>query len=252
MIRSAVLTAAMLALLVPTVLQGASAPDNSSADSLAMDWSRVPEYRLVPGDELILNFGPPVELGGEPSRPQRVRPDGRISVFPVGDIVAAGRTVRELEGELVRLLAGELRRPRVTVEVTEVAGNQVHVLGRVERPGSYNAGPYLTVSQAIAAAGGLKDDASPNNLLVFHRDGARTAKVMRLRLGDAIRRGRLEADVPLGRFDIVYVPRSRIGDINVFVRQFFTDNLGALQFALIGWELFHLDLVYFIPGSGRP
>jgi polysaccharide export outer membrane protein len=249
-IRSA-LIAALLACVVSDAMAATAVPSPSNADSLAMDWSRVPEYRLVPGDEMILNFGLPVDVANEATRPQRIRPDGRISVFPVGDIVAAGRTVRELEGELVRLLAGELRRPRVTVEVTDVAGNEVHVLGRVERPGSYKAGPFLTVSQAIAAAGGFTDDASPNNLLIFHRDGARTAKVMRLRLGEAISRGRLEADLPLGRFDIVYVPRSRIGDINVFVKNFFANNLGALQFALLGWELFHLDQVYFIPGNNR-
>jgi polysaccharide export outer membrane protein len=247
--RSTALIAAMLILLVSGAAANSPVSSSSTADSLAMDWSRVPEYRLVPGDEMILNFGLPVDMTTDPARRQRIRPDGRISVFPVGDVVAAGRTVRELEAELVRLLAGELRRPRVTVEVTEVAGNEVHVLGRVQRPGSYKAGPFLTVSQAIAAAGGLTDDASPNNLLVFHRDGARTAKVVRLRLGDAISRGRLEADLPLGRFDIVYVPRSRIGDINVFVKNFFTNNFGALQFALIGWELFHLDQVYFIPGN---
>jgi protein involved in polysaccharide export with SLBB domain len=176
-----------------------------------------------------------------------VRPDGRISVFPVGDVVAAGRTVSELESELVKVLAGELRRPRVAVEIVQVAGNEVHVLGRVNTPGSYKAGPFMTVSQAIAAAGGLRDDASPNNILIFHRDGARTARVAGVRLGDALKHGHLEADVPIGRFDIVFVPRSRIGDINVFTRQFFAENIGALQFGLLGWELFHLDRVYPLP-----
>lgn len=251
MIRTAVLIAAML-MLAATAFAVAppQAPvENAMGDSLDMDWGRVPEYRIVPGDQLAFNFGPQgdVTVTSDLIRLQRVRPDGRISVFPIGDVVAAGRSVRELEDEVVRLLAGELRRPRVTIEVTEVAGNEVHILGRVEHPGSYKAGPYMTVSQAVAAAGGLKDDASPNNILVFHRDGARTAKVVGLRLGDALKHGKLEADLPLGRFDIVFVPRSRIGDINVFSKQFFADNLGPLQFGLLGWELFHLDRVYPIP-----
>ena len=249
MIRSAVLIVLMLAFGVSSYAAPGPTKYESDADSLAMDWSRVPEYRIVPGDELVLNFGPQPEVSNptEFLRSQRVRPDGRISVFPVGDVVAAGRTVSELEGELVKVLAGELRRPRVSIEVVQVAGNEVHVLGRVEHPGSYKAGPFITVTQAIAAAGGFKNDASPNNVLVFRRDGARTARVVGVRLGDALKHGRLEADVPLGRFDIVYVPRSRIGDINVFAQQFFTDNLGVLQFGLLGWELFHLDLVYPLP-----
>ena len=247
MIRSAVLLAALVSMLAPWLHAPARASDTGMSDSTAMDWSRVPEYRLVPGDELILNFGPLVEAGGiGPPRTQRIRPDGRFSVFPVGDVVAAGRTVPELESELVKLLGAELKRPRVTVEVVDVAGNEVHVLGRVEHPGSYKAGPFMTVSQALAKAGGFKDDAASNSVLVFHRDGARTARVMRLRLGDALKRGRLEADIPLGRFDIVYVPRSGIGNINQFTKKFFTDNMGLLQFGFLGWELFNLDRVFVV------
>lgn len=251
MIRSAIVIAATLILATPAAAQLQRLSEGAMAESTSMDWSRVPEYRMVPGDEITFNFGPQTEfstLTGDLLRRQKIRPDGRLSVFPIGDVVAAGRTVRELESELVRLLGAELKRPRVTIEVTEVAGNQVHVLGRVVSPGSYTAGAFLTVSQAVAAAGGFQDDASTNSVLVFHRDGARTVTVKRVRLGEALKRGRLEADLPLGRFDIVYIPRSTIGNINVFVKQFFTDNIGALQFAFIGWELFNLDKV-FVVGS---
>jgi polysaccharide export outer membrane protein len=218
------------------------------ADSTGMDWSLVPEYRLVPGDEVVFNFGPQIDnnTGVDLIRKQRIRPDGRVSVFPVGDVVAAGRTVRELEGEVVGLLGAELKRPRVTIEVSDIAGNEVHVLGRVESPGSFKAGPFLTVSQAVARAGGFKDDAATNSVLIFHRDGARTVRISRLRLGDALKHGRLDADVPLGRFDIVFVPRSTIGNINVFARQFFGDNLHIVTFALTGWELFNLDRVFVV------
>jgi polysaccharide export outer membrane protein len=248
--RSSLLLASLLVLSVPCASVTARAADDAMGDSTAMDWSRVPEYRLVPGDGIILNFGPQVEANPTTisARTQKIRPDGRISVFPVGDVVAAGRTVTELESELVKLLGAELKRPRVTIEVTEVAGNEVHILGRVERPGSIKAAPYMTVSQAIAGAGGFRDDAAKNSVLVFHRDGARTVRVLRLRLGDALKRGRLEADLPLGRFDIVYVPRSGIGNINIFAKQFFGDNLPMLQFGLLGWELFNLDRV-FVVGS---
>lgn len=238
----------VIAALALSCAAPARAADDAMADSSAMDWSRVPEYRLVPGDELVLVFGPQGDPSGstDPGRRQRIRPDGRISVFPVGDVVAAGRTVAELEAELVQMLGAELKRPRVTVEVTEVAGNEVHVLGRVESPGSFKAGPFMTASQAIARAGGFKDDAASNSVLIFHRDGGRTVRVMRLRLGDALKRGRLEADLPIGRFDIVYVPRSTIGNINVFTKLFFAENIQMLNFALTGWELFNLDRVFVV------
>lgn len=248
MSRSTVLCGILLFICALLVAAPANASRDPMADSSAMDWSRVPEYRLVPGDELILNFGPQSDgsINLDLTRKQRIRPDGRVSVFPIGDVVAAGRTVRELEAELVSMLGAELKRPRVTIEVSEVAGNQVHVLGRVANAGSYKADPFLTVSQAVARAGGFRDDAAPNSVLVFHRDGARTVRVTRVRLGDALKHGRLDADVPLGRFDIVFVPRSTIGNINLFVRQFLGENAAALNFALTGWELFNLDRVFVV------
>ena len=116
-------------------------------------------------------------------------------------------------------------------------------MGRVEKPGSYPAGPFVTVMQAITAAGGLKDDAARNSVLVFHRDGARTVSVTRVRLDRLLKGNDLE-DLPVSRFDIVYVPRSTIGNIDVFCRQFFGETAQVLSFSLLGWELFNLDRVF--------
>ena len=73
------------------------------------------------------------------------------------------------------------------VNVSEVSGNVVHVLGRVDKPGSYPAGPFVTVMQAVTAAGGLKDDAARNSVLLFHRDGAHTVSVSRVNLDELLR-----------------------------------------------------------------
>jgi polysaccharide export outer membrane protein len=217
-------------------------------DSVSMDWSRVPEYRIVPGDQLVLNFGPQEFGQMDRNKPLRVRPDGRISVFPIGDVVAAGRTPGELERALVDLLAAELRNPRVVVELEEVAGNQVHVLGEVRTPGSYAVTPFMTTLQAVAAAGGFSEYANRNNVIVFRRNGARTVLVTRLRLSDAMKFHEMGLDQPLSRFDIVYVPKSAIGNLNTFTRQFFAEQAMVLNTFLIGWELFNLDRVFFVPG----
>jgi polysaccharide biosynthesis/export protein PslD len=239
----------VLALAAPAL--AARAPEPVRGDSTGMDWSLVPEYRLVPGDLLRFNFGPRLDGATDFFREGRVRPDGRVSVYPVGDVVAAGRTPRELEGVLIDLLAVELRQPRVTIEVAEMAGNQVHILGRVKSPGSYPVSPFMTVTQAISVAGGFEDDAEGNSVMVFHRDGARTLRVTRIPLDQAIKRGTLAADVPLARFDIVYVPRSTIGNIDVFARQFFGEPSQILNFGIMGWELFNLEKVFVVGGSSN-
>ncbi|NOT34233.1 MAG: hypothetical protein HOP12_08705 [Candidatus Eisenbacteria bacterium] len=232
-----------LTLLLGAAPSWAVLPD-PPADTAGTDWSRAPEYRIVPGDILTLNFGPTELVYTDKTRLLRVRPDGRISVYPVGDVVAAGRSPRELEASLRDLLSAELKQPRVTVEVTELAGNLVHVLGRVKRAGSLPVTPFMTVLQAITGAGGFEDDAARNSILVMRRDGASTVRVARLKFDSAMRRGDFNADPMLSRFDIVYVPRSSIGNINIFVKQFFGEQAALLTTALTGWELFHIDRLY--------
>jgi len=217
----------------------------TSADSSGRDYSQVPEYRIVPGDELLLNFGPRYDnVNADFTREVTVRPDGRISVFPVGDVIAAGRTPMELQRALESLLAADLKEPRVVVDIKKIAGNQVHVFGQVVKPGSYPADAYLTLAQAVAGAGGFADGAQRDHVLVFHRDGARTVRVTQVALGRALKKGDLAADLGLSRFDIVYVPRNTLSNIDAFTRLLFGGNAQVLSGALMGWQLFNLDRVY--------
>jgi len=247
-IRTACACLLALGVLVPPARAARVAalpPGTQPPDSINADWSQVPEYRIVPSDLLNLNFGP---SEGAPSgfleREVTVRPDGRISVFPIGDVVAAGRTARELEAALVDLLSASFKAPRVVVEITKIAGNQVHVLGRVTKPGSYPADPFITVTQALAAAGGFSDDAARNSVLVFHRAGAREVSVAVLEVDRMFKRGSLALDLPLSRFDIVYVPRNTVGNVGQFVSQLFNPASQVLSASLVGWELFNLDRVF--------
>lgn len=240
--RFAVLLSCCLAL----ALAGGAAPARAFeivTDTLAMDWSRVPEYRIVPGDKLVLDMGPGPVGNANVRSDQVVRPDGRITVYPIGDVVAAGLTPMELQRAVTELLSADLRSPRVTVELAGTAASLIHVLGRVERAGPVPAGPFITVSQAIAAAGGFKDDAARNSVVVIHRDGARSVRVARVRM-DRVLKGEDLADLTLSRFDIVFVPRSSIGNMNLFLRQLFEPLAPIANTALTGWELFNLDRVF--------
>ena len=230
--------------LLPSPASGVEGPPSSPPEQI--DWQKVPEYRIVPGDELALNFGPRLADGADVVRVAVVRPDGRITVYPVGDIVVAGRTPAEVQAGLLKVLAAEYNLPRVTVEVTKMAQNQVHVLGRVRTPGSQPVGSFSTLLQAIAGAGGFEDDAARNSVLIMRRAGPGSVTVARIRVGRLLKGG---GDVPLSRFDIVYVPRSSIGNLDVFVRQFFGETLTLLNVSILGWELFNLDRVYVVRSS---
>lgn len=243
--RFAVLLALLLGAVAgrATAVRADAAPLPAAADTTQLDWSAVQEYRIVPGDKLRLDLGPRPDGIEDVLRETLVRPDGRITVYPIGDVIAAGLTPMELQKNLTALLAADLKSPRVTVEVAEMAANLVHVLGRVWKEGSVPAGPFCTVMQAISAAGGFKDDAARGSVLVLHRDGARTVRVTRVNV-DRIVKGHELEDIPVGRFDIVYVPRNSIGNLAVFVQQLFGGTQAALSSSLVGWELFNLDRVF--------
>ena len=232
-------------LLVLAALQAgvARASDPNAADSTGMDWSKVPEYRMVPGDRLSIDLGPKPDPAEEFLRDVTIRPDGRITVYPVGDVVAAGLTPMELQKSLVAMLSASFRLPHATVEVVSSAANQVHVLGRVQHPGSFPALAYMTVSQAVTAGGGFMDDAARNSVLLIHREGASTVRVTRVPL-DRTLKGQSLLDPPISRFDIVYVPRSSIGNLALFMHELFEGTQLGTSSAMLGWELFNLDRVW--------
>lgn len=206
-----------------------------------IDWGSVPEYRIVPGDELSLDFGPRENFDSHMISTVVVRPDGRITVYPIGDVVAAGHTPVELQGVITGLLAGVYRNPRMTVEVTKSVATRVHVLGRVKKPGALAAGALPTLMQALAEAGGFEDDAARSSVIVMRRVGLGSVAVTRVRVDRMLRHG---GDMSLNRFDIVYVPRSTVGNLSVFVNQFFSPLASVGTTSMLGWELFHLDRVF--------
>lgn len=230
-------------LLAVLAVGPAFAADPNAADTSAMDWSRVPQYRIVPGDRLSIDLGPKPDPSQEYLYEVTVRPDGRITLYPVGDVIAAGLAPAELQHSITALLSADLRAPRATVEVVSMAANMVHVLGCVGRPSSVPVTAFMTVSQAITDAGGFNNDAARNSILLIHREGAHSVSVRRLRL-DRFLKGETYIDPPVGRFDIVYVPRSTVGNVSLFMTQLFGGLNSVTSTAFQGWELLNLDRVF--------
>jgi protein involved in polysaccharide export with SLBB domain len=145
-----------------------------------------------------------------------VRPDGQVSLPLIQDVVAEGMTVPELSKMVNGLYTRLIPEMRVSVILKEVVGNLIFVDGEVEKPGVFtiNKGP-MTVQNAIAMAGGLKDTAEPKTVLVTSKgpDGRLLARTTNLtRLTSA-------TDYNLLRGDLVYVPKSAIARADVWVDQ---------------------------------
>lgn len=177
------------------------------------------EYVIQPGDRLDIKFF----YNPEMSDFMTVRPDGRISLQLVGEIVAAGRTPLALKDELTKKYEEELKAPEITVIVRSF-GSRIYIDGEVKRPGEQELVGPLTVMQAISRAEGLTEKAW-QEALVIRRIQGREPLVIAVDLNDVLTGKDFTQDIGLVPFDVVYVPRSPVADVNLWVDQYIRKNI---------------------------
>lgn len=138
-----------------------------------------------------------------------VRPDGRISLPLVENIVAAGRHPNELSREIEQALAKYIREPVVTVVVNNfqgVSSEQIRIVGEAARPQAVPFRQQMTLLDVMIHAGGLTDFADGNGAVLVR--GSEKGKQYSLRLKDLIKRGDISANVDMRPGDIIIVPQS--------------------------------------------
>jgi polysaccharide export outer membrane protein len=185
-----------------------------------------PEYRLYPGD--VLDVGP--LSAPELNRTVTVQPDGRVSLPLLPPLMAADRSIREFEGMATAAYSRELVRPEVAVSVKQAMALKVFVGGEVDRPGVYDMPGDIDALQAVIMAGGFKTSARRSEVIVIRRGPGGRPMMRTVDLRAAIYDPGQRNSVPLRRFDVIYVPRSGIANIGVFVQQYFRDAL-PIQFS---------------------
>ena len=104
---------------------------------------------LASGDVVKLTFSAAPEL----NQAQKIRTDGKLSLPLVGEVDAGGKTVGQLQAELIQLYKSQLKTPEVTVSL-EASVTTVTVSGAVNKPGRITFERPTTVLQAIMEAGG--------------------------------------------------------------------------------------------------
>ena len=134
-----------------------------------------------------------------------VLPDGAVSFPLAGELLAKGKTVSQLEQALKTNLAEFLADPVVTVVVASVSGNTVHILGKVQTPGSFVMSQNLNVMQALSLAGGLSPYAEENNIIVLRQQGAKQT-VIRVRYADIKEGEDISSNIKLNSGDVIVIP----------------------------------------------
>src|SRR5437879_2346570 len=165
-----------------------------------------PDYKLGPGDALVLILTGDVEL----AYTLQVTREGFILIPQVGQVFVANLTLDQLRDVLYtrlgRVYSGVKRAPnastRFDISVANVRANQVYVVGEVAQPGAYQISSLGTVLTALYAAGGLTERANMRQV-ELQRLGKLVAT---LDLYDYLLRGDVRSDVRLQTGDVVFVP----------------------------------------------
>lgn len=191
-----------------------SAPENilPIAD-LAND---LPSYQIQIGDVLSLKL----LLNPELEEDVTVRPDGKISTAVAQNVMAYGLTPEALQEELNKRYAKHLSDPNVAVIVQSFAPTRFYVLGEVNNPGEYiSVGPNLTLLQALAMAGDIKNSANLEEVIILRRGAGDRPKAYRANYNEATSGLAPGADIRLAAYDVVYVPKTAIADAYVLYEQ---------------------------------
>jgi polysaccharide export outer membrane protein len=184
---------------------------------LPVSAAALPPYHIQVGDVLDVRLLLNPELNEEVT----VRPDGHISTTAVPDMLAYGRTPADLANSLRSVYSHDLQNPRVSVEVKSFAPTRVYVGGEVNTPGEFiTVGPTLTLSQAIARAGGTKLSSDDTSVFIIRRGPDDKPEFLHVKW-KAVRQGiNPNGDVRLAPYDVVYVPKMGVAEVYQFYNQY--------------------------------
>jgi len=175
-------------------------------------------YHLGAGDTLALKF----PLAPELDSAVVLGPDGTATLPLIGSQMLAGYTPGEARSTLLRAYASVLRNPQLDVAVTEYGSAQIFVGGEVKDPGAKAVKGVLSINQAIMTAGGVLETAKTGHIVVLRQvSGEPQPHLLILDL----RSLRDDGERRIHPGDVIFVPRSAIAEVDLFVKQYITSLL---------------------------
>ena len=161
------------------------------------------DYGLSTGDLVRITVYDHPDLGTE----TRVNEQGGI-LFPlVGEVPVSGMTANEAAKRIAKMLeaGGFINSPQVNLVVMEFKGQEVSVLGRVNRPGKFPLQKASRLTDILAQAGGVTPDGA--DILILTSGKGKDASRREIDLIALLRDGAHELNVDIGNDDILFVPR---------------------------------------------
>jgi len=225
-VKLASLVAIALLLVVPLGACAPSAPNLAAPGVFAGGVPVTEEHVLAPNDEIELRFPFYPDLNDR----VLIGPDGRLSLQLIDSLVVGGLTVAQATKRVNERYGAVIRDPQATITLRTYAPQEVFVDGWVNNPGLVRSDVPLTVSRALAQAGGAKSGAHTDNILILRRSADDKVFYYQVALGNYAGAG--AQDPLLKSYDVVYVPQTVFASISDFLATYIKQAPFYFQYTL--------------------
>ena len=168
---------------------------------------QAPLYVIGPKDSLNIFVWRNPDL----SRSVTVRPDGRISIPLVEDLLVTGKTPTQLARDIEKELSVFVKDPIVTIIVGGFLGpfdRQIRVVGEAATPKALPFYEGMTLLDLMISVGGVTEFAAGNSAKIFRVNESGKRQEFEARIDDLIKDGDIEANVDMLPGDILIIPES--------------------------------------------
>lgn len=175
---------------------------------------RNPQYRLQCSDVVDIQYRYTPEFNQQAT----VRPDGRITISGLGDVVAEGLTLEQATAAVTDLSKQRLKDPVVTIMLKEFQKPYVIVGGEVANPGRFELRGPLSALEAVTLAGGFKSSSNRSQVLLLRKSDGDRAETKVIDLKTLLANRTLEEDFALRAGDVLYVPQNAMSKVERLAR----------------------------------
>jgi polysaccharide biosynthesis/export protein len=173
-----------------------------------------PQYRLRPTDVVNVEY----RYSPEFSHEAVVGPDGYVNLPVLGSVEIGGLTIAEAHASLLSIARTRLNDPEIVISLTEYEKPYVTVAGHVTTPGKLELKGRLTVLEAIALSGGLRQEAKQSQVLLLRRFSADELETKIIDVRRLMTKAGIQDDLALRPNDILVVPQDRISKVDRIVK----------------------------------
>jgi polysaccharide export outer membrane protein len=148
-----------------------AAPVRDPSVLKAVKGMSIDDHPYILGAEDVIAIS--VYNGPEFSGSHMIRPDGKITLNFIGEVMALGFTPLELSDTIKEKLKKYIVDPDVSVAVTSINSKKFYIQGEINKPGTYPLLIPTKVLEALVNAGGFRDFSNPKKIVIMHVDGER-------------------------------------------------------------------------------